>query len=88
MDTFTVSIHNLDISLHGSLIVIGIYCVPNFRTMEADKVVVNVLLLSVYVFFFGQQSIKKYIDKNVFITKHEENSLVRPGPGNVFLIYH
>ena len=56
--------------------------------MEADKVVVNVLLLSVYVLFFGQQSIKKYVDKNVFITKHEENSLVRPGPGNVFLIYH
>ena len=56
--------------------------------MEVDKVIVNVLLLSVYVFFFGQQSIKKYVDKSVFITKREENSLVRPGPGNVFLIYH
>ena len=49
--------------------------------MEADKVIVNVLLLSVYVIFFGQQSIKKYVDKNVFITQHEENSLVSPGPG-------
>ena len=52
--------------------------------MEADKVIVNVLLLSVYVIFFGQQSIQKYVDKNVFITQHEENSLVSPGPGNVY----
>ena len=50
-----------------------------------DKVVVtvavNIILIMIYVYFFGQSSVNKYLDKAVIITEKEEkpDSINPPG---------
>ena len=49
--------------------------------MSVDKVVANIVLFIMYAYFFGHQSIKRYIDKAVITTKHSEkpSSIIPPG---------
>ena len=49
------------------------------------KIIVNVLLLVVYAFFFGQESFKKYLDNAVIITEDTEHpSFITPPAITIF----
>ena len=48
--------------------------------------IVSVALLIIYVYFFGQNSIRKYVDNAVFVTTLEEKPkyITPPGKYNMF----
>ena len=49
--------------------------------MSVYKTIVNIILLIVYVFLFGQQSIIKFFDNAVIVTEDMEHpaSIIPPG---------
>ena len=51
------------------------------KTKLVFNVAINILLLTVYAFFFGQDSIKKYMKKNIVIVTQEviPSSISPPG---------
>ena len=56
-----------------------------------DKVVLNVVvsivLVAIYIFFFGQHSVQKFLNKTVIITENEENHDAISPPGIITYIY-
>ena len=58
-----------------------------------DKVVLNVavsiVLVAVYIYFFGQHSVQKFLNKSVIITENEENqdAISPPGIDDTICIY-
>ena len=53
------------------------------------NVVVNIILLIVYIFFFGQHSFKKYFEYGIIVVKYEEKSTsdISP-PGMLCALVH
>ena len=55
-----------------------------------DKIVLNVgvsiVLVAVYIYFFGQHSVQKFLNKSVIITENEENMDPINPPGESFLL--
>ena len=47
------------------------------------KVVINIILFILYIFFFGKYSIQKYLNKGVIIINEEENPEYIPPPGEM-----
>ena len=56
------------------------------KTKTFISVIVSVALLIIYVYFFGQNSIRKYVDNAVFVTTLEEKPkyINPPGKYNMF----
>ena len=51
------------------------------------NIVVNIILLTLYVLLFGQESISKYLEKGIIIVTHEEiPSFISP-PGDFVFIH-
>ena len=54
-----------------------------------DKVVLNVavsiVLVAIYIYFFGQHSVQKFLNKSVIITENEENQDAISPPGIITL---
>ena len=48
--------------------------------------VVSLALLIIYIYFFGQQSIRRYLASEVIIIEQEEKDVSIPQPGEVYLI--
>ena len=48
-----------------------------------SNVVINIILIIIYVYFFGQHSVKRFLDKAVIITEHEEKQKLIDPPGMV-----
>ena len=52
------------------------------------SIIVNIVLLAIYVYAFGQHSITKYLNKGVIIVTDEiQNSILPPGRHTIFLMY-
>ena len=51
------------------------------KTKTFISVIVSVALLIIYVYFFGQNSIRKYVDNAVFVTTLEEKPKYITPPG-------
>ena len=51
-----------------------------------SNVVINIILIIIYVYFFGQHSLKRFLDKSVIITEHEEKQDTIDPPGTESLI--
>ena len=47
------------------------------------NIVVNIVLLTLYVFLFGKESVQKYIDEGVIIVTHEEKVTFIKPPGYI-----
>ena len=45
--------------------------------------VVSLALLIIYIYFFGQQSIRRYLASEVIIIEQEEKDVSIPQPGKV-----
>ena len=46
------------------------------------NIVVNMILLIIYIYFFGQHSLKKYFEKGIIVINYEEfsdNTIIPPG---------
>ena len=53
----------------------------------ATNVAANIVLFIIYALLFGQQSIKKYLEKGVTIVKYKETTPIpQPGIQNIKLI--
>ena len=54
-------------------------------TLKPVKIVSNIIvslaLLIIYVYFFGQNSIKRYLEQVVIIVEKEEKDVSVPQPG-------
>ena len=51
------------------------------KTKLVANIVVNIVLLTLYVFLFGKESVNKYLDEGIIIVTHEEKmSSIKP-PG-------
>ena len=51
-----------------------------------SNVLINITLIIIYVYFFGQHSVKRFLDKSVIITEHEEKQESIDPPGTEFLL--
>ena len=45
------------------------------------NIVVNIVLLTLYIFFFGKESVNKYLDEGMIIVTHEEKTSIIEPPG-------
>ena len=45
------------------------------------NILVNIVLFIIYAHYFGQQSVKKYLEKGVAIVRYTETPSVIPPPG-------
>ena len=56
-------------------------------TLKPVKIVSNIAvslaLLIIYVYFFGQHSIKRYLAREIIIVEQEEKDVSIPQPGKV-----
>ena len=53
------------------------------KTKLVANIVVNIVLLTLYVFMFGKESVNKYLNDGVIIVTHEEKvSSIKP-PGYI-----
>ena len=54
------------------------------------NVVVNIILLIIYIYFFGQHSFKKYFEHGIIVVKYEEKSTneISPPGGFSSSVYH
>ena len=48
--------------------------------------IVNIALVIMYFKYFGQKSIKRYLDKAVIITTQEETTSLITPPGNILSV--
>ena len=44
---------------------------------------VNFVLVIIYVQFFGQQSIRRYLNKDIIVVTHEERTATVKPPGKI-----
>ena len=51
-----------------------------------SNVLVNIILIIIYVYFFGQHSVKRFLDKSVIVTEHKEKKESIDPPGTEFLL--
>ena len=51
------------------------------KTKLIANIVVNIVLLTLYVFLFGKESVNKYLDEGIIIVTHEEKMSVIKPPG-------
>ena len=51
------------------------------------QIIINIVLIIIYGYFFGQHSIKRYAVKGVIIIEQEENNVLITPPGKLKL-YH
>ena len=47
----------------------------------AGRTILNILLFLIYLYFFGQHSVQKYLDQGVIIVNHKEIQKVISPPG-------
>ena len=52
------------------------------KTIIVANATVSFLLLFTYAYFFGQQSIQRYMKRSVIIIEEEEKNVLIPSPGN------
>ena len=53
------------------------------KTKLVANIMVNIALLTLYVFLFGKESVTKYLDEGVITVTHEEKmSFIKP-PGSL-----
>ena len=57
------------------------------KTKSFISGIVSAALLIIYVYFFGQNSIKKYVDNAVFVTTLEEKPKSIPPPGKYDMFF-
>ena len=55
--------------------------VEKTRFKNIGNIAVSIILLITYYFFFGKDSIHRYLEKKVIITEHEEKHVTIPTPG-------
>lgn len=55
------------------------------KYVTVTHVAINIVLISIYVWFFGETSLKKYLNKAVVISTKEESPLSIPPPGELCL---
>ena len=55
--------------------------VAAFNAKMWARILVNIVLLTVYGYFFGRLSVLKYMDKGVIVIKQEETPSYVPPPG-------
>ena len=55
--------------------------VEKTRLKKFGNIAVSIILLITYYFYFGKDSIHRYIEKKVVITEHEEKHVTIPTPG-------
>ena len=48
---------------------------------QAGNVVVSIALIIIYVYFFGQPSLQKFVDKGIIIIKKDQRTSDIPPPG-------
>ena len=53
------------------------------KTKLIANLVVNIVLLTLYVFLFGKESVHKYLDEGVIIVTHEEKVTFIKPPGYI-----
>ena len=53
------------------------------RVVALFQVLINITLIAIYVYFFGQTSLKKYLNKAVIISTKEETPSFIPPPGEL-----
>ena len=51
------------------------------------NICVNIVLFIIYVQFFGQHSIRKYLDRNIIVVTNEERKSIITAPGKIFIKY-
>ena len=51
------------------------------RLKDIGNVAVSIILLITYYFYFGTDSIQRYLEKRIIITEHEEKHMTIPPPG-------
>ena len=51
------------------------------RLKDIGNVAVSIILLITYYFYFGKDSIERYLEKRIIITEHEEKHVTIPPPG-------
>ena len=47
------------------------------------RILVNIVLLILYIYIFGQYSIRKYLDKGVIVVKQQDKTSSIPAPSKV-----
>ena len=52
------------------------------KTVVVANTTVSFLLLFTYAYFFGQQSIQRYLKRSVILIEEEEKNVLIPSPGN------
>ena len=58
------------------------------RALVLIHVAVNIGLVIIFVYFFGQNSVRKYLDNAVIVSKQEETATSIPPPGKkIFSMY-
>ena len=53
------------------------------KTVMVANAAVSFSLLFIYVYFFGQQSIQRYMRRSVIVIEEEEKDVLIPSPGNL-----
>ena len=51
------------------------------KTKLVANIVVNIVLLTLYVFLFGKESVNKYLDEGIIVVTHEEKMSIIEPPG-------
>ena len=51
------------------------------------NICVNIVLLITYAQFFGQHSIRKYLEGNIIVVTNEERKSIITAPGKIFIKY-
>ena len=49
------------------------------------NICVNIVLLITYVQFFGQHSVRKYLDRDIIVVTKEERKSIITAPGKIFI---
>ena len=49
-------------------------------------IVVSMVLVIIYIYFFGQESLRKFRKKAVIVTEHEEYFVDTPQPGVCYIL--
>ena len=61
-------------------------CHPSRMMMRSSLIAnigVNFVLVIIYVQFFGQQSIRRYLNKDIIVVTHEERTATVKPPGKI-----
>ena len=51
------------------------------------NVAVNIILLIIYIYFFGQHSLRKYLEHGIVVINYEEKSENLISPPGMYVLY-